>query len=237
MKVTLLLPTLNEIDGMKEIIPRIKKEWYDQLIITDGGSTDGTVEFAKESGCLVHVQKEKGLRQSYEEAYHLVEGDVIITFTPDGNSIPELIPNLVEEMKKGYDMVIVSRYFEGAKSYDDGFITAFGNWLFTFLANILFRGKYTDTLVGFRAYRKELIKKLDLLHNQTSVVDRFLYDHTKLTSWEYLSVIRCARRRFKVSQIPGDEPPRIGGIKKSRHFMAGLMCLAELATEFFYWKR
>jgi hypothetical protein len=60
-----------------------------------------------------------------------IEGDVVITFSPDGNSIAELIPELVNKMKEGYDMVIVSRYLNEAKSEDDDIITAFGNWLFT----------------------------------------------------------------------------------------------------------
>lgn len=47
MKVTLLIPVLNEIGGMKEIMPKIRREWYDQLIVVDGGSGDGTIEFAK----------------------------------------------------------------------------------------------------------------------------------------------------------------------------------------------
>ena len=59
------------------------------------------------------------------EIYDLIEGDVLITFSSDGNSIPKLIPPLVEKMREGYDMVIVSRYKEDAKSDDDDFVTAF----------------------------------------------------------------------------------------------------------------
>jgi len=106
MKITLLVPTLNEEEGMKRIMPRIKKEWYDQLLILDGGSTDGTVEYAKEHGYDVYVQKQKGFRHAYTEALPLIKGDVVLTFSPDGNSIPELIPELVNKMKEGYDMVI-----------------------------------------------------------------------------------------------------------------------------------
>ena len=51
MKVTLLIPTLNEITGMKAIMPLIKKEWCDQILILDGGSTDGTVEWARANDC------------------------------------------------------------------------------------------------------------------------------------------------------------------------------------------
>ena len=47
MKVTVLVFALNEIEGMRVIMPQIKKEWYDELIIIDGGSTDGTVEYAR----------------------------------------------------------------------------------------------------------------------------------------------------------------------------------------------
>ncbi len=47
MKVTLLIPTLNEITGMKAIMPHIKPQWYDQLLIVDGQSTDGTIEYVK----------------------------------------------------------------------------------------------------------------------------------------------------------------------------------------------
>ncbi len=42
MKTTLFVLAYNEIEGMKAIMPRIKKEWVDEIIIVDGGSTDGT---------------------------------------------------------------------------------------------------------------------------------------------------------------------------------------------------
>ena len=64
MKVSLLVLTLNEIEGMKVIMPRIDPSWCDQIIILDGGSTDGTVEWAREQGYFVHVQKQKGFRHA-----------------------------------------------------------------------------------------------------------------------------------------------------------------------------
>src|SRR3977135_3304286 len=84
LSTTLLVPVWNEIVGMKEIMPQVRREWVDQILILDGGSTDGTVEWARSQGYEVHVQKQPGMRQAYMEAMPLVRGDVIITFSPDG---------------------------------------------------------------------------------------------------------------------------------------------------------
>ena len=60
MSSLLVIPTLNEVDGMKQVIPLIKKEWVDEILIVDGGSTDGTVEEAKKLNLKVMQQKSKG---------------------------------------------------------------------------------------------------------------------------------------------------------------------------------
>ena len=94
MKTTLLIPTVNEIEGMKIIMPRIKKEWVDEILIIDGGSTDGTLEYARSHpDYVVFPQQSEGLTDSYWEAMEVASGDIIITFSPDGNSVPERIPN------------------------------------------------------------------------------------------------------------------------------------------------
>ena len=234
MKITLLLPILNEIDGLKEIMPRIKKQWYDQLIILDGGSTDGSIEYAKQNGYFTIIQEEKGLRRGYEQVLPYITGDIIITFSPDGNSIPELIQPLIEKMKEGYDMVIVSRYAGEAKSYDDDIMTAFGNWMFTSLINLIFGGKYTDAMVIFRAWKKEIISDLEI--NKTI---RFPFWEEVIgiwVSWEPLLSIRCAKRKLKCADIPGDEPKRIAGKRKMIPFITGSAVLFQLIQEIFFWR-
>src|SRR4051794_35792944 len=92
--VTLFVPTLNEIVGMKEIMPLVKKEWVDQILIVDGKSTDGTAEYARAQGYDVVIQQKRGIRHAYIEAWPAIKGEIVVTFSPDGNSIPELIPDL-----------------------------------------------------------------------------------------------------------------------------------------------
>ena len=234
MKVTLLIPTLNEIEGMKVIMPKVKKEWVDQIIIVDANSPDGTADYARSQGYQVIMQQKKGVRFALLEVREHIIGDIVITFSPDGNSIPELIPPLIEKMKQGYDMVIVSRYAKGAKSYDDDAITAFGNWLFTTAINFFHGGKYTDAMVMFRAWRKELISELDLDKEESYIKEEKLF--RTVIGIEPLLSIRAAKRKLKCCDIPGDEPVRVGGERKLQVLRWGAAYMYEVFREIFIWR-
>jgi len=231
MTFTLLLPTLNEIEGMKAVMPEIKREWVDKIIVVDGGSTDGTVDYAKQLGIPVHIQKKSGIRNAYIEALEFIDTDIVITFSPDGNSLACKIPPLVEKMKEGYDMVIVSRYAEGAKSDDDDAVTGFGNWLFTFMINLLHGSKYTDAMVMFRAWKVSVFKELHMDKEESYVTEEKLFG-TKVGCEPLLS-IRAAKRKLKCAEIPGDEPARIGGTRKLQIIRWGMAYMYEIIREKF----
>ncbi len=91
-------------------MPQIDPRWASQVIIVDGGSTDGTIEWAREHGYEVYVQKKKGIRHAYLEVLPLIRGEIVLTFSPDGNCSPSAIPLILEKMQEGYDLVIGSRY-------------------------------------------------------------------------------------------------------------------------------
>ena len=228
MKITLLIPVWNEITGLKRIMPHIDRKWVDQILFVDGGSTDGTQEWLKENMYSCHVQKKKGMRNAYKEVMPFVIGDIVVTFSPDGNSIPEIIPELIQEIKKGHDMVIVSRYKEQAVSFDDDKVTGFGNWLFTKLVNIIYGGHYTDVMVIYRAFRKNIIYKLGLFDEKYYRIEKLLRTNISI---EPLMSIRCAKHKLSVAEIPGDEPNRIGGERKLRVFKWGACYLWQILTD------
>lgn len=240
MKTCILIPTLNEIQGIKEIAPQIKKEWYDRIIILDGKSTDGTVEYAQKMGYEIIVQKKPGLKMAYIESYDEIKEDIVVTFSADGNSIVETIPLLIERIKEGNDIVIASRYKDNAKSYDDTFLTGIANFLFTWLIS-WFGYRYTDAMVMFRAYRREIPEKLKLNAVRSSLYEKFI---GRYVSWEPLMSIRAAKARLKIAEVASDEPQRIDedhtgyALPKTRihHFRAGFACLFQLIEEMVFWK-
>lgn len=232
MKTTLMVLTLNEVDAMKQVLPRVPKDCFDQLLVVDGGSRDGSADYARSLGYEVYLQKEKGLRAAYFEGIDQARGDVVVTFSPDGNSLPERLPDLVAKMREGHDMVIVSRYKDGAKSEDDDVLTGFGNWMFTAVINLFFGGHYTDSLVMFRAYRKGLIGELKL-KERIAFMEWGERTLGALSGWEPQLSIRCAKRKRKVDEIPGDEPKRIGGERKITPFRSGAVLCLLILWEFF----
>lgn len=230
---TLLVMTLNEIVGMKAIMPKVQADWVDQVIVVDGKSTDGTIEWARAQGYEVYVQKNPGFRSAYLEVWPLVRGEVVIYFTPDGNTVPEAVPRIVEKMEEGYDLVIGSRYLGDARSLDDDLVTGFGNWMFRTLINGLLnrRGspRMTDPMVMFRAHKKDLPHRLGLDRPEPFVgLERFF--RTRV-DWIPLMSMRALKWNVRWTEVPADEPARIGGVRKLQILKWGAVFLLQLFRE------
>lgn len=212
MKVTLFIPTLNEKRSMEEIMPRVDRSLFTQILVSDGNSKDGTAAHAQSIGCDVYIQKRRGLRYAFIEAWPLIQGDYVLTFSPDGNCLPEDMPKMIEKISEGLDMVIASRYMPPAKSDDDGLITGFGNWLFTRTVNFLHGASYTDAMTIFRIYRTQLFDLLEIGDDTAYAIPEKLF--FTVMGIEPLLSVRAARAKCKVAEIPSYEPKRIAGDAK-----------------------
>lgn len=217
MKSTLAVLVLNEIDAVPKVLPQIDRSWVDEIIVVDGGSTDGTIEWCESHGFRVLRQKERGYGRGMVELIEIAQGDIIIEFMADGNCKPETIPKLIAKVEEGYDLVIGSRYTAGARSFDDTPITRFGNWVFTRAINVLFHANYDDAMMGYRAYRKDRFLTLEM-------------DSPGLC-FPTQGSIQFARYGYKVAEVPSDEPKRMGGERKAKNFRTGLELCAMIGKE------
>ena len=211
--IALLLPTLNELQGLKATVPFIDRSLVDDIVVIDGGSKDGTVEYAMEMGLTVVSQLRRGLHFAIYDIAHALSHDCLIEFSPDGNCKVDQLPELVTKLHEGYDMVVVSRYLEHAVSEDDHAVSAFGNWMFSRMMRPLARFPITDALTIYRGYSRDII------------LDPDFGFYMKGPVLEPLVTGMCALRGLSGAEIPGDEPLRIGGETKRSIIYNGSLIL------------
>ena len=223
MSTAVLITTLNEIVGVTKIVPKIKKEWAEEIIFVDGGSTDGTIEEAKKMGFKVIIQKEKGHGAAVLEGVNATNSDNLVLFGPDGNHEPEEILQLIEKIKEGYDQVMISRFGKGSINLDAGIIDGFGNKLFAFLVNVFFGGHWTDTLNESRIITRKAFMELK-------------FDAMQMASTQQIS-IRGLKRGQKICEIVGNEGKRIGGKRKMRPLHVGAELSFNIIKEFICWNK
>ena len=218
MSTALLILTWNEVEAARIIFPKIKKEWVDEILVVDGGSTDGTIEEAKKVGFNIIKQEIKGHGGAIITGINNTKSENIIIFGPDGNHEPEEIPRLIKKIDEGFDQVVVSRFTKESviKEPNYGFVK-FGNQFFTFFVNLLFGGNLSDTMTDSRIITRKAFEELNF--------DVLLLDSTLTMS------IRGMKKKQKMTEIVGDQGERIGGQRKMKPIKTGMLLIRRIIKE------
>jgi glycosyltransferase involved in cell wall biosynthesis len=219
-KSALFISTLNEIEGITQLFPKIPIRIFDQCFALDGGSIDGTIEFFEEKGIQVIRSIKKG--EIFNIASKITECEYLVFFAPDGNENPDDILILLKLIREECDMAIASRFMKGARNEEDDKLfpwRAWANKIFTFMVRMIWGGKITDTINGFRAIRRSKLLEMNL-------------DPTGFDI-EYQMTIRGLKMGHIIKEIPTREDGRIGGVSTARSFPVGILMLKRLFNELF----
>lgn len=160
-KVSIIIPTLNELLNIKHVFPYIP-QYIDEIVVIDGDSTDGTREeilkFRKDA--IIIIDKVPGKGSALKRGFETVTGDLIIMMDADGSHNPNEIPFLLDPVLNGYDATKASRLLPGGGSDDFTHFRRFGNKVFVTMVNKLYGSNFTDLCYGYRAFKKEAVKKM-----------------------------------------------------------------------------
>ncbi|MGI6370006.1 MAG: polyprenol monophosphomannose synthase [Ignavibacteria bacterium] len=172
MKSIVVIPTYNELENIKSIITAVLDAVKDiNILIVDDNSPDGTaavVEEMMKTDDRIHLLKragKMGLGTAYCEgfAYCLERNfDVICQMDADFSHDPNDLPRLIDELNKGYDLVIGSRYVSGVNVVNwplRRLILSYGASIYSRIITGL---KIKDTTGGFKCFRADMLRKIDL---------------------------------------------------------------------------
>ncbi|MGQ5516936.1 glycosyltransferase family 2 protein [Halococcus saccharolyticus] len=169
--VSVVMPTLNEEEGIGECIASIKHalselEITGEIIVSDS-STDRTPQIAAEMGAFVVTPDRSGYGYAYRYAFEYVRGEYVVIGDADTTYDFEELPDLFEIVARGdADVVMGSRL---AGNILPGSMPALhkyvGNPLLTKFLNLFYGAGVSDAHSGFRVFRKEVIDTLSLRTN------------------------------------------------------------------------
>lgn len=171
-KVLVIIPTYNERDTLPVVIDSVLKHEGFDILVVDDGSPDGTAQIVKDlmSGnsriYLIERSGKLGLGSAYVEGFKwgLEEGyDYFIEMDADGSHDPGELPSFIDEIKRGYGLVIGSRYLNGSISvvgwdFRRLMLSKFGNYYASRTLGL----KLTDLTSGYRCYSRKALKSIDL---------------------------------------------------------------------------
>jgi glycosyltransferase involved in cell wall biosynthesis len=225
---SVVLLTYNEVEGTRVLLPALLQIDADEVFAMDGGSKDGTVELLQGAGISVCQQVRPGRGPALIEATAMARNEAVVIFSPDGNEDPADIPRLLDLLDAGADLAIGSRFLPGSRNEEDDSVLplrAWANRLFGAALNILWnRGQYvSDTINGFRAYRRSRVLELDL-------------DAPGMTI-EYQMTSRALKAGFDIREVPTREGDRIGGASHAPSISTGVAFLRVLVREMYLGRR
>lgn len=220
--VSVVIPTLNEYQNIKEVFPHIPG-FVDEIIVIDGNSVDGTVEeirkFRKDAKIFIEKNLGKGI--AMKVGFEKATGDLIVMMDADGSQNPKEILSLVNPLLNGYDASHGSRILPGGGSTDFTTFRRFGNKIFVTMVNLLYKSNYTDLCYGFRAFKKDVLDKMKIKTDAFEI--------------ETEQSIRIAKAKLKIKEIPSFEARRVYGVSRLNSIRDGWRILRLIITEYI-WK-
>ena len=194
--LSIVIPARDEAAGLRKVLPSLVQLYPEaEIIVVNDGSLDDTsaicTEFGVREGCHPYA---KGNGAAIKSGARAATGDVLVFMDGDGQHDPAAIARLLDEIERGYDLVVGARKGIGSQA-------SMARWSANTLYNKFSSGmvghQIDDLTSGFRAARRERFME-------------FLYLLPNGFSYPTTSTMAFFRAGYSVSFIPIEVAPRLG---------------------------
>jgi glycosyltransferase involved in cell wall biosynthesis len=209
--ISVVVPVLNEQDNIVILLNKIKNiiDIKDEIIVVDDGSTDLTFDQIKNFPCkVIKHEKNLGKGKALIDGINLANGDIIVFIDGDGQDDPSELPKLLSGIYNGYDFVIGSRFVPDKeddqivkKRFDEKALSPvnfLGNKTLTYLLNRLFLLNIYDSQSGFKCFKSEKVKSLNLTSQRYEI--------------ETEIIIKSKKNKLKILEVPVSRYSRENGV-------------------------
>jgi len=198
MKLSVIMPVFNEESTIEKIVQRVKKVNIDkQIIIVDDGSTDRTREILKkwkdENIRVIYHKTNQGKGSAIRTAIPYIEGKVTVIQDGDLEYDPEDYHTLIRPILDGKAKIVYgSRFLKFNKPIYLRFLL--GNIFLTWLINILYHSKITDSYTCYKTFASDVLRNLTL--------------RAKRFEFEAEVTVKLLKKGYNVQEVPISYSPR-----------------------------
>ncbi len=216
-QLSIILPAKNEAPALAVLLPQLRAaQPQAEIIVVDDGSTDDTRSICESHGvqCLSSPYS-MGNGAAIKRGTRAATGDILVFMDGDGQHDPADVARLLDQLNRGYDMVVGARDWSSQAGVGRGIANTLYNWLATKMTG----HPVLDLTSGFRAVRADKFREfLHLLPNG------FSYPTT--------STMAFFRSAYAVAYIPIKAAQRVGTshIRPLRDGIRFLLIIFKIAT-------
>jgi glycosyltransferase involved in cell wall biosynthesis len=190
MRVSFLIPAFNEEATIGEVLERIAELGLDaQVVVVDDGSTDRTAAIAETHGATVIRQANAGKGAAIRAAIAVIDGEIAVIQDADMEDDPAEVPELIDPIVRGVaDVVYGSRLRGGKPQRAYLFWHLVGNKFLSLLTCILYNTTLSDMETGYKAFRVDVLRSLELRENHFGL-------EPEITA-------KICKRRLRIYELP-----------------------------------
>lgn len=167
MEVSVIMPCLNEEKTIGRCVRKALGVLHEnniegEVIVSDNGSTDGSVNIARAEGARIVLQNLKGYGRAYQSGMSDAKGKYIIIGDSDDTYDFQCILKFIEPLKEGYEFVngsrIKGRIHDGAMPFLHRYV---GNPMLSSIINLIFKTGFSDVYCGMKSFTRSAYMRLN----------------------------------------------------------------------------